>query len=187
MLPNKLLFLFIIGILFSTCSFAQSADSSFVKGTIIDSTTNKPVSYAKIELHGTNVLNVYTDDKGRFIFSGVSHKQYELVIKTIGYAEKKLTVLTGDIGVIFIQPSVKQLNAVVIQGAKPLIENKIDRLVFNPDIATIQNSVTALDLLEKTPLLTIGQNGQLLLRGKPNGGRCRNCKCCNQKEEVGWI
>lgn len=170
MLPNKFLFIFIISALFTTCSFAQSADSSSVRGTIIDSTTNKPVSYAKIELHGTIVLNTYTDDKGQFAFTGVLNKQYELVIKTIGYVEKSLLVLPGHlhVGIIFIHPLVKQLNAVVIQGEKPIIENKIDRLVFNPDVSTIQNSVTVLDVLQKTPLLSTGQNGQLLLRGKPN-------------------
>ena len=57
-------------------------------GQIIDSLTNKPVEFATVVLinseFGKQLDGVITDDKGKFKFSGVALKEYEIEVSFIG-------------------------------------------------------------------------------------------------------
>jgi len=167
----SIFFLFFIA---TVSCLAQRRDSTVsIKGVIIDSINTSPISYSKIELHKRGDIGalqtIFTDEKGQFSFVNIPRRNYFLSIKTIGYQEKQIQFEKIDsVLTIKIQPFVHNLKEVTVEGTKPMIENKIDRLVYNPDLVTIQNSATMSDVLQKAPLLSSGQNGQLFLRGKPN-------------------
>lgn len=159
----------------SFSGFCQHADSVItVRGVVIDSLTKLPVSYSTIELmtSATKAAPVksFTAENGTFSFAQIQQKECVVIVRTLGYAERKVPIKpTGhdiDLGMVYIQSTTKLLNEVKIESKKPVIENKIDRIVFNPDPATIQSSITMADVLNKTPLLSVGQNGQIFLRGK---------------------
>ena len=116
---------------------------------------------------------------------------YRITIAFLGYQTKILdSVKTTpgkpdlNLGRILLAPNLKMLNEVVITGTTPIIENKIDKLVYNAeqDIAIAGGNAT--DVLRKVPLLSVdfegnvslrgSQNVRVLINGKPSGSMANN-------------
>jgi len=63
-------------------------------------------------------------------------------------------------------PQAKSLNAVVITTKKPLIEQKVDRMIVNVDATVTNVGTTALEVLEKSPGISVDKDGNISLKGK---------------------
>lgn len=174
-------FLFSFNILFAQFPMggAQNSISGRITGTIIDSTTNQPVDYATVSLSRTgqtkSTNGSLADDKGNFRIDKVSPGKYRVTISFIGYATKIIDpVITTDgkpdlnLGKIILSPNNKQLKEVVVEGQAALIENKIDKLVYNAEKDVTISGGTAVDVLRKVPLLSVDYDGNVSLRGSSN-------------------
>ncbi|RYU90803.1 TonB-dependent receptor [Mucilaginibacter terrigena] len=182
----KRIFLLIIVICASISAKAQfgvgGGGSSIVgkiSGTVIDSLTKKPVDYATISLFKsgakTPINGVLTDDKGNFQINNVKAGQYKITISFIGYPTKtfdpvETTASKPDnhMGTLVIAPSAKALKEVAIVGQAALIENKIDKLVYNAEKDLTAAGGNATDVLQKVPLVSVDINGNVSLRGDQN-------------------
>jgi outer membrane receptor protein involved in Fe transport len=151
--------------------------NSKVSGTIIDSTTNKTVEFASIALldKSTNkpVDGTMADEKGKFTMSKVAAGTFKLQITFIGYNTKSIDITLAkgqelDLGNISISSSAKMLNEVTVTGQAALIEEKVDRLVYNADKDITAKGGDAADVLRKVPLLTVDLDGNVSLRGSQN-------------------
>lgn len=156
---------------------AQPGLKGTVTGSVIDSLTKEPVDYATIALYPegktTSVNGTIADNKGKFTITEVPAGKYRMVVNFLGYAEKTfgdITVKGGslNVGTILLRSSATQLSAVEIQGEKPLIENKIDRLVYNAEKDVTSAGGDATDVLRKVPLLSVDMEGNVSLRGDQN-------------------
>ena len=85
--------------------FAQAPKPSFtIKGSVIDSVGNKPLSYVTVALQDakTNaaVKSVISKEDGSFQISASSDKSYVLVVAFTGYSNKTIPVKSenADIG-----------------------------------------------------------------------------------------
>ncbi|MBC9915161.1 outer membrane beta-barrel family protein [Chitinophaga varians] len=67
-----------------------------------------------------------------------------------------------------IVSSTKHLNAVTISGKKKLVVTKGDKLVYNASADISNKAGSATDVLRKVPLLTVGADGEVKMRGDPN-------------------
>jgi len=173
----KQILLFAIMLLTGLQVSAQSGIKGTVTGSVIDSVSKQPVDYATIALYPagqtTSVNGTIADDKGKFSISDVPAGKYRMVVNFLGYAEKgieNITVKGGSLnmGTILLSSSATQLSAVDIQGEKPLIENKIDRLVYNAEKDVTSAGGDATDVLRKVPLLSVDMEGNVSLRGDQN-------------------
>src|SRR6202000_1666061 len=61
----------------------------------------------------------------------------------------------------------QQLGGVVVSTKKPFIEMQIDKTVVNVDASPTNVGLSALDVLEKSPGITVDKDGNVSLRGKP--------------------
>jgi len=156
---------------------AQTGIKGSVTGVVIDSATNQPVDYATVALFPigktASVNGSLADGKGNFTIQDVPAGKYRMVVNFLGYTEKEipdLTVKGGDlnIGTVLLSSSATQLSAVEIQGERPLIENKIDRLVYNAEKDVTSAGGNATDVLRKVPLLSVDMDGNVSLRGDQN-------------------
>ena len=53
-----------------------------------------------------------------------------------------------------------------VVSKRPLIENKIDKTVVNVDAAPTNGGLSALEVLEKSPGVTVDNDGNISLKGK---------------------
>src|SRR5476651_2422610 len=113
-----------------------------ISGNVIDSVTKETMPYSTISLYrstGRSPLNgVLTDDKGNFKLDNVKPGIYRIEVSFVGYPTKVInnveTTLSKpdkNLGTIVVSSSRKKLDEVQVVGAKSLIENRIDKIVYN--------------------------------------------------------
>ncbi len=152
--------------------------SAKITGYVVDSTLTKSVEFANIALYTVpaNALvdGTVADDKGKFSLSRVAPGTYKLLISFLGYKVKTITDVvvtkgeTKDLGVIRLTSSIRTLAEVTIAGKKALIEDKVDRLVYNADADLSAKGGDATDILKKVPMLTVDLTGNVSLQGSSN-------------------
>lgn len=146
-----------------------------ITAVIVDSLTRKPVDYATVSLvkvkDGKSVNGGLTDEKGKVVLQNVSPDQYRLAIGFMGYQNKTVLVKTtperpdNNIGEIILVPTATKLAEVEISGQKAMVENKIDRMVYNAEQDVTLAGGTAGDVMRKVPLLSVDIDGNVTLRG----------------------
>jgi len=150
-----------------------------VTGIVIDSLSNAPVDYATVSIFkngsSTPLNGGLSDEKGIFKITNVPAGEYRVQVNYIGYKVKTITglVLTDgkpdkNMGNLIISPTANLLKAVEVTGQQALIENKIDKLVFNAekDVTSAGGNVT--DILRKVPMVSVDMDGNVALRGSQN-------------------
>jgi iron complex outermembrane recepter protein len=178
-IPN----LFIIILLtVSLVSRSQNRTAAKLSGKV--SATNQPaLSAATITLlkaKDSSVVKVSVSDaEGRYSFDNPRQGRYLLLVSAVGY-EKQYSVpftISADssmpeLTTIVLNPRSGNLNAVTVSARKPLVEQKIDRMVVNVDAfvdAFISNTgANALEALEKSPGVLVDKDGNISLKGKQN-------------------
>lgn len=150
-----------------------------ISGTLVDSITKKPLDYASVSIFrsgGKVPMNgVLTDEKGGFKFDGLHPGSYKIRITYVGYPDKVVDpIVTTDakpdknMGQVVVAPSSKALKEVNIVGSAPLIENRIDKIVYNAEKDVTAAGGSATDILQKVPLVAVDINGNVSLRGDAN-------------------
>ena len=149
-----------------------------VTGKIIDSVSAQPIEYATITLFRQGSLKpltgTSTDNKGIFSIDSLQPGNYRLVIEFIGYGSKtriiKLTSTQPNLSLANIPLSgqAQTLTGVTVTGQKKVIENTIDKMVFNAERDISAQTGTASDLLQKVPQVSVDVDGNVELAGSGN-------------------
>ena len=157
---------------------ATAKGNSKISGTIIDSTAAKGVEFASIALFNvaTNAAidGTTADENGKFSITKVAPGNYKLLISFIGFKDKavnSIQVVKGqdiDLGSVKLSANTKTLDEVTITGEKSMVEEKVDRLVYNAEKDITAKGGDAADILRKVPLLSVDLDGNLSLRGSSN-------------------
>lgn len=150
-----------------------------ISGTIIDGTTKQPVPFATVALTdpATNkpVDGALADENGKFSITKIAAGNYKIVVSFIGYqtqtidnvklSDKKAEV---DLATITVNPTVQELKEVTIEGQRALIEEKVDRTVYNAENDATNKGGDATDVLRKVPMLSVDLDGNVSMRGSQN-------------------
>ncbi|MES2418513.1 MAG: TonB-dependent receptor [Bacteroidota bacterium] len=154
---------------------AKAAVTGRITVTVIDSVTQKPIDYANISLakakDNKSVNGGLADEKGKVVLQGIAPGEYKLAISFLGYITKIILVTTTpekpdqNLGNINISPTANTLSEVTIEGKKNMIENKIDRMVYNAEADATNAGGNATDVMRKVPMLSVDMNGDVQLRG----------------------
>lgn len=157
---------------------ATPKGSAKIVGYILDSTDTKPVEFASVALinKATNrpVDGASADQVGKFVLNKVAQGDYKIVISFIGYESKTLFVSINsknddhDLGVIKLPSSTKMLAEVTVEGQRALIEERVDRTVYNAEKDATNKGGDATDVLKKVPMLSVDLDGNPSLRGSSN-------------------
>jgi hypothetical protein len=70
--------------------------------------------------------------------------------------------------VIKLKQSTKQLDELVVSGQAAMIEEKVDRLVYNAEKDLSAKGGDASDILKNVPMLSVDLEGNVSLRGSEN-------------------
>jgi outer membrane receptor protein involved in Fe transport len=150
-----------------------------ILGTVVEANSSKtPVEFASVALQekATNkmVNGATTDAKGAFMIQNVAAGSYKIVISFVGFSDKTIDnviVTKGkdlNLGAIPLTTNSKTLNEVTVSSTKSLIEEKVDRTIYNADKDISSKGGDASDVLRKVPLLSVDLDGNVSIRGSSN-------------------
>lgn len=163
-----------------TSSFAQtSPNRGKITGRVIDSISKIAVDFATVSLFKTGsttpINGMSTDTKGNFTLTNVPEGDYRLTVNFFGYRTKTITPITVTgktsiipLGTLFMSPVENQLKGVTITGSAPIVENKIDKMVYNTANDLTAQGGVALDVLKKVPMVSVDVDGNVELQGNAN-------------------
>jgi outer membrane receptor protein involved in Fe transport len=167
--------------LYSFCSLslvhAQTrVTTGAISGKVLDE-KKESFPYATIGLlnakDSTAVQGTLTKENGQYEFKDIALGNYLVSIYVVGYKKvfkgpfslnpAKTAYLVDAVQLI---PDAKQLQGVEIVKQKPLVERQLDKTVLNVENSTLAVGNTALDILEKSPGVSVDKDGNISLRGK---------------------
>lgn len=141
----------------------QTADQKSMEPAMISLLSATDNSLVKTEI---------TQANGAFVFENLKEGTYLLSFDEPGYkpflSEKIALGLNQEttVNVVIEALQANNLNEVVVQKKKPLAEYKIDRTVVNVDAMISSAGSDAMDVLEKSPGISVDQNGTITFKGK---------------------
>jgi outer membrane receptor protein involved in Fe transport len=150
-----------------------------ISGTVLDKDSQEAVPYATVALilpgMEKPIDGTVADDRGRFQLKNIAAGSYKLSISFIGYDAFEITSVeitekenNLDLGKLFLASSTKQLDEVVVQGQRELIEEKVDRTVYNAENDETTKGGDATDVLKRVPMLSVDMDGNVYMRGSQN-------------------
>lgn len=157
--------------------FAQIKNSR-VSGSVIDG-NQKTIESATIALlrakDSSTVKFAVAGKTGNFVFENIPEGKYIVVITAVGHQKgfsESFEVSDNNHAVqlktIELVPQSKSMGAVTITAKRPFIEQKIDKMVINVESSVTSAGSSALDILEKSPGVTVDKDGNISLKGKQN-------------------
>ncbi|MEH6770028.1 outer membrane beta-barrel family protein [Maribacter arcticus] len=182
----KLLFAILILTLgISDCVFSQTYE---LKGEVKDQ-FQEPVAFASVFLlnvtDSTLVKGTSADENGIFSITNISEGLYFLKASYVGQLSNNLAIeILKDtkIGAVIIEQQAEELNEVTVTSNRPVVERKVDRIVFNVENTVIsQNS--SWDILRQTPGVIV-MNDELKVRNRATTVYINNRKVQLSSEEV---
>jgi iron complex outermembrane recepter protein len=159
----------------SIISQAQQLEGK-ITGQIIDG-NQKTIEAATITLlkaKDSSVAKITAAGKeGYFVFENVNAGVYMVSISALGHQKAFSDVFeinevkpSISLKAIELTPVSKTLSTVTVTSRKPLIEQKIDRTIVNVEAAVTNVGASALEVLEKSPGVSVDKDGNISLKGK---------------------
>lgn len=156
-----------------SASTAMAQTAAKIAGVVKDE-QGKPLQSATVSLlrekDSSLVKVAVTDVAGQYEFIGKPGR-YKISVVLVGYAKSTsagFDFSTTDVNmpVLSLSPSAREMNEVVVQTKKPFIETKIDKTVVNVEASPSSAGASAMDILEKSPGISVNSDGAISLRGK---------------------
>lgn len=155
---------------------SQAQESGKISGTVIDGST-KTIESATITLlraKDSSVVKMSVANKtGKYEFDAVGEGKYLVSISAVGHTKgySEIFDITATSSLITLKtielvPQVMSMGEVTVTAKKPLIEQKLDRTIVNVEASVTNVGNSALEVLEKSPGITVDKDGNISLKGK---------------------
>ncbi len=158
-------------------SMAQQFAGGKISATILDDKKKVVENASSLLLKAIDSSVVKTaipGKEGLIEFDQLPMGNYLLRISSVGYEEKYSSLITisetqqdikvGDI--VLTSRHAANLKEVTVTAKKPFIQKLSDRIVVNVENSIISAGSSAMDVLERSPGVSINQNDVISLRGK---------------------
>lgn len=153
-----------------------SQNKTKLTGTVSDS--SKPLPLVTVRLLKKNIYTplqvTISKDNGTFQFNKPDTGSYILSFTHTGFAEKQIDITVSaqvvdmQIDPVQLTRTSSVLNGVVITAQRPLIEQSDDKIVFNAEDDPATKTEMALDILRRTPFITVDGEDNIRVNGKTN-------------------
>ncbi|WP_341225671.1 TonB-dependent receptor [uncultured Arcticibacterium sp.] len=170
---NKAFSASIAVLLFVYTFSAKSQTFHTLTGTVIDSVTNEPLSFAsiKLEKEGKLIAGVQSTDDGEFSIKTSTNEVYIIKIEYVGYAPKSVKISTREnnaslnLGALALAPLSQLLETLIVTGIKPNMVTTLEKQVFDSEQFEVAKGGTASDLIKNIPSVMINVEGEISVRG----------------------
>src|SRR5579871_2065082 len=159
---------------------ASLSASAQITGKIVGNardTKGQPLESATVSLllakDSSRVRGTATDKAGVFHFDHVPAGKYLVSASSVGFAAQYSPAFsitkdgaTYTLLPLILAPATTSLKEFAVVAKKPFIEQKADRMVVNVDASPSNAGSTAMDVLEKSPGVTLDKDDNISLKGK---------------------
>ncbi len=158
-------------------SFAVSAQSNGarISGTVTDD-DHKALGSATVTLLRGEDSSVaatgMSDETGKFEFANISGGKYLVSVSAIGYQSyhSPVQMLSGASPIVLktitLAARMESMAGVVITAKKPPIEIRAGKTLVNVDASPTNAGLNVLEILEKSPGVSVDNDGNVSLKGK---------------------
>lgn len=154
---------------------SQVLQGQQVTGVVLDD-QGKPLASASIALEKAADSSVVklsiSDPNGQYSISPIAAGRYFLTVSHIGYLPRSSAHFelgregNYPMSEIRLMPLTAQLQQTVVRAEKPLVEVKTDRIILNVEGNINAIGSDALELLRKSPGITVDKDNTLSIEGK---------------------
>ncbi len=159
--------------------YSSLAQLGKITGTVLDAGSKKPVEFATITLFdktsGKVISGAISDGKGGFEIKDIPFGFYKVTVGFIGYKQRVLDSVTlssskksVSFNTILLTSISGSLKAVTVTASAPVIENKIDKIVYNAANDITSQGSTTLEMLKKVPQVAVDVDGNVEVQGNSN-------------------
>ncbi|WP_026951878.1 outer membrane beta-barrel family protein [Algoriphagus mannitolivorans] len=179
MKPNNLYGVAIIGflLLHSIQPILAQQRPGKIRGTVVDRSNSTPLPFATVGVYTEKdslIGGGITDENGKFTVDLPFGKFYSL-IEFMGYQAEKTDFFSLsrentniDLKEITLAISAEDLEEVVVQGEKTIMELALDKRIFNVGKDLANTGGNASDILMNLPSISVDPEGNVRLRGSSN-------------------
>jgi len=169
-----LLFLLFLSVL-SLLAQAQTNPGK-IRGTVIDG-NSKTIESSTITLlrsKDSSVIKISAADKdGHFEFENIPEGKYMVSVSAVGHQKgfSEVFEVTNDkssieVKTIELVPVATSIGGVTVIAKKPFIEQKPGKTIINVDASPTNAGLNVLELLEKSPGVSVDNDGNISIKGK---------------------
>ncbi len=174
----SLILIILVNLSFSAFSQTKTGENGTKKGKIdgiIGDESRRPLQSATISLlqarDSSLVSQTISDKSGHFQFNDIPQGQYRVKASAVGSASAwspvfDLSAPNFTLKKLLLAPVSRELAAVSVIAQKPYIEQKADKMIINVDASPTNTGSSAMDVLERTPGVTIDKDDNISLKGK---------------------
>jgi len=173
---RKAAFVLMVGLLAISLASHSQEKGAKINGTVIDG-SQKIIESSTITLlraKDSSVAKIGVADKnGTFQFEKIAEGKYFVSVSAVGHQKgySEIFEVTPEKSSITLKtieliPQSKSLTGVTVIAKKPLVEQKIDRTVINVEASVTNVGSSALEVLEKSPGISVDKDGNISLKGK---------------------
>lgn len=173
---RKLLALLTVILTLSLVSQAQIKNPGKIIGTVVDGNTRtiESATISLLKASDSSIAKMSVADKtGHFEFDNIAEGKYVVAISATGHQKGfsspiEITAANAVVTLKTIElvPETKAIGGVTVTARKPLFEQKPGKTVVNVDAAPSNAGLNALELLEKSPGVSVDNDGNISLKGK---------------------
>lgn len=149
-----------------------------ITGVVLDEASGKAVEFSTVSLYIQEteelISGSISDENGKFVIDELKDNIYKLEISFLGYENLVVEDVemkrekNVSLGKIRLSAAAATLDEVIVKSERSLIEEKVDRMVYNAEQDDLAKGGDAADVLRKVPLLQVDLEGNVTLRGTSN-------------------
>ncbi|MFY0254294.1 TonB-dependent receptor domain-containing protein [Chitinophaga sp. 30R24] len=171
---NMKMLALIVNILLVTSFTAIAQQAPVVKGQV-NQAGNKPVELATVTLlkakDSSLVKGTIADINGKYEFEQVKQGKYLIAAVAMGMNKSygpafEVKEANVTLPVIMLAAVSKALKGVDVTARKPFIEQKAEKMVVNVESSITTSGGSAMEVLEKSPTITVDKDGNISMKGK---------------------
>jgi outer membrane receptor protein involved in Fe transport len=144
-----------------------------ITGSIQDGTSLEPIEFATVVVKSNNtgkIITGTTSGTGGAFDLKTDSTNISVEISFIGYLSLNISDLkrsegNTDLGVVQLTPDEQILDAVTVAGEKSKMQFELDKRVFNIGKDISSTGMSALEVLNNVPSVTVSIEGDIRLRG----------------------
>lgn len=164
---------FLLLLLAGYCALAQPS-SREIRITV-QSVSKAALPHATVSLlkADSTILRInITDSTGLAVFTDLARGNYLVRVTSVGHQEQYSSVIdlqqeTSFATSIILQQTTGLLKDVTVTARKPLVQILPDKTVINVEAGITNAGATVMEVLERSPGITIDRDGNISLKGKP--------------------